>query len=145
MRPVLAAYGDALMAVWLDKRDFLSGYDVYGAISLDQGVQFGANVKVQDSFGDSIAQWHPALAGNRRGDLAIAWDDDRDGSSDIWLTWPQDKGYAENAAPAAGPAAQTDPVLALDEAGNLHLAWLEKDGAGNIRLMYNLGRPASNK
>lgn len=149
MRPVLAAYGQHLMAVWLDKRDFLSGYDVYGAVSPDQGLHFGANVKVQDSFGDSIAQWRPAIAGNQRGDLAIAWDDDRDGSADIWLTWPQDKAlgsaYAENAAAAAGPNQQTDPALALDDAGNLHLAWLERDATGVIRLMYKLGRPKTEK
>ncbi len=117
MRPALAAYGDKLLAVWLDKRDFLSGYDVYGAVSADGGRTFGKNRKIQDSFGDAIAQWHPAAAGNRRGDLAVVWDDDRDGSADLWLTWPQGEGYAENTAPAAGPAQQTDPALALDEAG----------------------------
>jgi hypothetical protein len=143
MRPALAAYGDHRMAaVWLDKRDFLSGYDVYGAFSADGGGQFGVNLKIQDSFGDAIAQWHAAVAGNRLGQLAIAWDDERDGSADIWLSWPTSAGFAENVAPAvaSGPGAQSDPALFLDDAGTLHLAWLERDPEGHSRLRYARGR-----
>lgn len=144
MRPALARYGSNLAVVWLDKRDFLSGYDVYGAISEDQGNNFGANQKLQDSFGDAIAQWHVGVTGNPQGGLAVAWDDDRDGSSDIWLTWPREGGFAENAAPppASGPAKQTDPVVWLDQAGNLHLAWIEYAETGT-RIRYALGRAKS--
>ncbi|MBI5329484.1 MAG: exo-alpha-sialidase [Betaproteobacteria bacterium] len=171
MRPALAAFGPDLAVVWLDKRDFLSGYDVFGAVSRDQGSSrspgrpkndlapvgggsgavpepgaqwtFGKNAKLQDSFGDAIAQWHVAAAGNPGGALATAWDDDRDGSADIWLTWPQGEGYAENIAPppAAGPAKQTDPALWLDEAGNLHLAWIERGDKETSSLRYSVGRP----
>lgn len=145
MRPVLAGFGEGrLAAVWLDKRDFLSGYDVYAALSDTGGLSYGADGKVQDSFGDAIAQWHAAVAGNARGDLAIAWDDDRDGTQDIWLTWLKPDGrYADNVAPgpASGPGAQTDPVLALDGQGRLHLAWIERDTEGLSRLRYAWGWP----
>lgn len=144
MRPAIAAFGaDGMAIAWLDKRDFLSGYDVYAAVSDKAGAGFGANRKVQDSFGDAIAQWHAAIAGNRRGQLVIAWDDDRDGTPDIWLSWPTATGFSDNlaASPAAGPGAQTDPVLDLDGAGNLHLAWVERDDTGESRLRYSLGRP----
>jgi hypothetical protein len=143
MRPALAAYGaSSLATVWLDKRDFLSGYDVYASLSQDNGKVFGANQKAQDSFGDAIAQWHATAAGSARGDLVIAWDDDRDGTSDIWLTWPTASGFAENIAPppAAGPYNQTDPVMALDELGNLHLAWIERGEGESSRLRYSLGK-----
>jgi hypothetical protein len=143
MRPAIAGHGDGLVsAVWLDKRDFLSGYDVYSARSTDGGAHYGADTKVQDSFGDAIAQWHAGIAGNRRGDLAIAWDDTRDGSPDIWLSWPEGAGWADNVAPAlaSGPGAQSDPALALDEAGDLHLAWIERDTEGRSRLRYAIGR-----
>ncbi len=146
MRPALTAFGaDNLAAVWLDKRDFLSGYDVYAALSDDGGISFGKNLKVQDSFGDAIAQWHAGVAGNTRGDLAVAWDDERDGSADVWLTWPTPAGFAENVAPgpAAGPGNQADPVVALDAQGNLHMAWIERDPEGRSRLRYSLGRPVS--
>jgi hypothetical protein len=143
MRPALAACGAAcLAAVWLDKRDFLSGYDVYASLSQDNGKTFGADLKAQDSFGDAIAQWHATAAGNDRGDLAIAWDDDRDGTPDIWLTWKTVAGFAENLAPppAAGPGSQSDPVMALDELGNLHLAWTERGEGESSRLRYSLGK-----
>ena len=139
MRPSLAAYGDNnIAAVWLDKRDFLSGYDVYAALSTDGGKTYGKNQKAQDSFGDTYAQWHASAAGNRKGDLVIAWDDDRDGTSDIWLTWLTPNGFAENVSPAvaAGSGNQNDPVLALDEVGNLHLAWIERNAEGISRIRY---------
>lgn len=142
MRPALARFGSRLMAVWLDKRDFLSGYDVYGSFSEDQGQSFGADLKVQDIFGDAIAQWHATVAGNPQGGLVVAWDDDRDGTADIWLTSPNNGGFAENMAPppASGPLQQSNPALAMDTAGHLHLVWIEATEAGT-RLRYARGRP----
>lgn len=143
MRPTLTAFGRGRLAlVWLDKRDFLAGYDVYAALSDDGGVRFGDNVKVQDSFGDAIAQWHAAVAGNTKGDLVVAWDDDRDGNSDIWLTWLTPQGFVENVSPPPthGKDSQTDPAVALDAAGNLHLVWIERDRNDNSRIRYVFGK-----
>ena len=147
MRPALAAFGGRLAATWLDKRDFLSGYDVYAAMSDDGGARFGKDGKAQDSFGDAIAQWHVAAAGNRRGDLTIAFDDERDGTPDIWLTRLTPSGFGENfTLPAAsGPGRQSDPAVALDEAGTLHLAWIEQSADGASRLVYTTLAPAGNK
>jgi hypothetical protein len=139
MRPVLAAYAGNLATVWLDKRDFLSGYDVYADLG---GKTPRKNIKVQDSFGDAIAQWHPVATGNGRGELVVAWDDDRDGTSDIWLSWLTPQGeFAENVAPppAAGPHRQTDPAIALEGTGELHLAWVEREPSGRSSVRYSLG------
>lgn len=140
MRPAVASFGTRFAAAWLDKRDFLSGYDVYAALS--EGKGFARDQKAQDSFGDAIAQWHVAAAGNGRGDLVIAWDDDRDGSSDLWLTRLTGNGYGENFTfpETSGPARQTDPAVALDNAGQLHLAWIERpaDSDGPTRLRYGV-------
>jgi hypothetical protein len=140
MRPALAAFGGRLAAAWLDKRDFLSGYDVYAALSGHdaESLHFAKDQKAQDSFGDAIAQWHVAAAGNNQGELVIAWDDDRDGSADIWLTRYNGTTYGENFSlpNASGPGQQSDPAIALDAAGNLHLAWIERNEAGLSRLRY---------
>jgi len=140
MRPVLAPFGNRLAAAWLDKRDFLSGYDVYAALTGKDGdgMRFGKDQKAQDSFGDAIAQWHVAAAGNARGELILAWDDERDGTADIWLTRLTAAGYGENFTlpAAAGPGQQSDPAIALDAAGNLHLAWIERGEDGASRLRY---------
>ena len=144
MRVALASFGkQGVAAVWADKRDFLSGYDVYAGFSQDRGVGFGPNQKVQDSFGDSTPQWHPAVAGNGVGLVAVAWDDDRDGTPDVWLSWPADSGWGGDfAVPgASGPGVQADPALALDDAGNLHLVWVEKDEMnGPSRIRYVRGK-----
>ena len=143
MRPALAPFGHArIAAVWLDKRDFLAGYDVFAALSENDGAHFGDNIKAQDSFGDAIAQWHAAVAGNQRGDLVVAWDDDRDGNADIWLTWLAPQGFVENSSPspAHSPASQTDPVVALGPTGDLHLAWIERSQDDSSRIRYLFGR-----
>jgi hypothetical protein len=76
------------------------------------------------------------------GDLVIAWDDDRDGTADIWLTRLTATGASQNYSEnftlpeASGPGAQSDPAIALDAAGNLHLAWIDRDAEGMTRLRY---------
>jgi hypothetical protein len=143
MRAALARLDEKRVGiVWMDKRDFLSGYDIYAAFSDDGGRKFGKNQKAQDSFGDTIAQWHPAIAAGP-GAVAVAWDDERDGTSDVWLTWKEGDAWADNVAPkdAAGPGAQSDPSIALDEQGNLHLVWIDRQEAnGPTRVRYLRGR-----
>ena len=144
MRVALAAEaGNSVAAVWSDKRDFLSGYDVYAAFSTDGGAHFGANQMVQDSFGDNIPQWHPAIASDRRGKLAVVWDDNRDGTPDIWLAWPTASGWSDNVnvPGAAGAGVQSDPSITMDSLGNLYLVWLEKQETdGSTRLRYEMGQ-----
>ena len=143
MRPTLSAWGkQGVAAVWLDKRDFLSGYDVYAA--LDGGERhFGRNLKVQDSFGDNMAQWHAKIIGDASGRLLAVWDDARDGTPDVWLAEWTGSAFGDNeAVPAAyGAGAQSDPVAALDEAGRLHLVWLERDEKRGTRIRYVRGEP----
>lgn len=127
-------------AVWMDKRDFLSGYDIYAALSSDGGASFGANEKAQDEFAAAQPQWHPAVAVTRHGVVA-AWDDPRDGSPDIWLaTRRGDDQWSDDTSPpgAHGPGAQEHPVL-LWHGGLLHLAWLHRDENG-AQVRYMQGR-----
>lgn len=143
MRAALARQDEQrLVMVWLDKRDFLSGYDVYAAFSMDGGRSFGKNQKVQDGFGDNIAQWHPAIAA--QGDRIIAaWDDDRDNTADLWLSWPEADGWSDDMkfAGASGPGMQSHPGVAIDEHGDVHVVWLDKaDLDGPTRLRYAHGR-----
>jgi hypothetical protein len=131
-RVALAVCGEAcVVAVWLDKRDFLSGYDIYAALSDDGGKRFGKNEKVQDEFGSNISQWHAAV-GAGKGHVIAVWDDDRDETADIWLSWREAEGWsADIAVPgASGPAQQSSPAITLDDEGNLHLVWLHRDAEG---------------
>ncbi|MHB1083605.1 MAG: hypothetical protein ACYCZA_02025 [Thiobacillus sp.] len=141
MRPTLTSWGKQGVAVaWLDKRDFLSGYDVYAA--LDDGARhFGKNIKVQDSFGDNMVQWHAQIVGDASGRLLALWDDARDGTPDVWLAEWNGEVFGDNeAVPAAsGSGAQSDPVAAIDGLGRLHLVWLEHDEKSGTRIRYVRG------
>ena len=138
MRPTLTAWGaQGVVAVWLDKRDFLSGYDVYAAF--DPGTRrFGPNLKVQDSFGDNMAQWHAQIVGGADGRLLALWDDARDGSPDVWMADWDGAAFGDNVAvpAAAGPSVQSDPAATLDAAGVLHVVWLEQDEQSGTRVRY---------
>jgi len=138
MRPTLTGWGEkGVVAAWLDKRDFLSGYDVYAAF--DPGTRtFGRNLKVQDSFGDNMAQWHALIVGDGAGRLVSLWDDARDGTPDVWLSeWEGDAFGEDTAVPAAhGPGGQSDPVATLDASGALHGVWLDRDEAAGTRIRY---------
>ncbi len=130
-------------AVWLDKRDFLEGYDVYAGFARD-AARFGKNEKVQDEFGNNISQWHAAIATDAAGRAAVAWDDDRDGNADVWLAWPRATGqWSENLAVpvASGPGQQSSPAIAFDADGDLHLAWIERAVPdASTRLRYATGK-----
>ena len=146
-RAAVTTYGgDRLAAAWMDKRGFRTGYDIYAAVSGENGQAFGKNEQVQDEFGNEIAQWHAAIAGNAKGMLVAAFDDNRDDNYDIQLavrgadgTW----GANFSPPPAAGAGDQTHPAMALDDGGALHLVWLERDTDGApTRLLYSIGRAA---
>jgi len=138
MRPTLTAWGEqGIAAVWLDKRDFLSGYDVFAAFDLGTR-RFGKNIRVQDNFGDNMAQWHALVVGDASGRLVALWDDARDGTPDVWLSeWAGEAFGDDLAVPAAaGPGGQSDPVATLDAAGALHVVWLDRDEAAGTRIRY---------
>jgi len=144
-RVALARHGArGVAAVWLDKRNFLEGYDVFAGFAPD-GARFGRNQKVQDDFGNAVSQWHAALAADAAGRVAVMWDDDRDGSADLWLAWPTGAGrWSENLVVpgASGAGQQASPAIAFDAGGNLHCLWVERAAPGEpTHLRYAVGRP----
>jgi len=144
MRVTLAATAnDQVAAAWLDKRNPRYGYSVYGDLSLDDGRTFGPNDKIQDPSAGTTAQWHPSIAGHGSGLVVIAWDDARRGNPDIWLSWYDGDEWSADTAPpgASGADSESDPTVALDEAGNIHLAWIRRHPHnGPSRILYALGR-----
>jgi hypothetical protein len=131
-----------LLAVWADKRKYWEGYDIYAAGYLGGG-RFGPNISVQDEFGDFARQWHAAVAGNADGRLVVAWDDEREGNSDVMLSWSEDGEWSEDLElpNASGAGQQTHPSIVMDAEGNLHVAWIERaETNGPTRVRYQFGR-----
>ncbi len=150
MRVSLAsADGEQAIAVWADKRNFRSGYDVFAAVRPAGSADFGANEKVQDGFADLVAQWHPEISAGRIGSrplVAAVWDDDREGTPDIWLSWRIEEQWSDDleVPGASGRGVQVEPAIALDASGRMHLAWVEKehiDGPSRIRYLWGDPNP----
>jgi hypothetical protein len=141
-RVALAGYGgDQLLAVWADKRDFREGYDIYAA-SYRSGQGFDANQRVQDDFGGVARQWHPTVTGHADGRLLVAWTDEREGTADILLSEYRDGEWSDDLAlpGASGPGQQSQPSMVLDDAGRLHIAWVERDAPdATTRVRYITG------
>lgn len=131
-RAALTTFDKYVAAVWSDKRNFRFGYDVFAAFARHSG-RFGENQLVQDGFAEGYEQWHPTIAG-MNGELAVAWDDDRDGDSDIWLSYYTGDGWSDDIAVpgASGPGLQTHPSLAMDKSSGIHLVWVHRDKEGGL-------------
>jgi len=150
MRVALASDGQhKLVASWLDKRNFAEGYDVYAAFSQDGGKSFRANEKVEDMLGANQAQWHAVSAMDSQGNAIVAWDDQRDGNPDVWLSGYQAGGWSDDDSPEAAhtAASQTHPAIAFDQQGRLHLVFLSsEDGKATLRyLMVTSGTADSGR
>ena len=137
-RVALTARDDRVAAVWMDKRDYQSGYDVFAALSDDGGRSFGANEMVQDLFGAEIPQWHPAVAVDPEGLPLAVWDDPREDTPDVWMSWRASGGWSDDVevAPAYGPGAHTRPAAAFGPDGRLHIVWITRTEDGLSRLGY---------
>jgi hypothetical protein len=143
-RVALAAHGDRrVLAVWADKRDFREGYDIYSADYVE-GRGFGENKRVQDDFGGVARQWHPSPAGDKEGNLVVAWTDEREGNSDVYYSVYDDGEWSEDLSMpgAAGAGEQGHPSIILDSKGILHVVWVERDQRnGPTRIRYMSARP----
>jgi len=129
MRPALARDNDVVLAVWLDKRGRVdSAYDVFAAFSHDGGRQFGADGEVGDGFARNQPQRNPVPLVLANGRYAVVWDDPRDGSADLWISWRTAARWSDDQAiaVAAGAGEQLSPAAAVDELGQLHLAWVDR-------------------
>jgi len=142
-RVALASDGkQRVAAVWMDKREFMGGYDIYAAVSDDGGRTYGPNEKAQDMFGDNQPQWHPAIAVSAAGQVVAVWDDPRDGTPDLWLSWRKGSEWSDDLSvkPASGPGSQASPAMAFDAKGRLHLVWVGPARGGGERVWYSRGR-----
>jgi len=142
-RVSLAAYGeDEIVAAWMDKRRSNTGYGIFAAFGSEDA--FGPNEKVHGSKGDLQPHYNPATSGNQDGVFIVAWDDFRNGHSDIWISSYNDDGeWSKDFAPppASGKGEQTHASVALDQQGNLHLVWIERESVDTAtRLWYSLGK-----
>lgn len=128
-----------LVLAWLDKRGSRSGYKVYASVNRSlKDNDWKVNQKVQDEFGDFTPQWNIALSDSATDRIVAAWSDSREETPDIWIAdyqgglWDED----QLVDPAGTENSETDPSLAIDAGGRLHLIWLVAEENVGQRILY---------
>jgi hypothetical protein len=143
MRAALASdKNNIVTAVWMDKRNWRSGYDVFADISTDGGKTFNKDEIVQDMFAENVPQWHATITmHSQKNIVAVAWDDTRNDNPDIFYSLRVNNEWSEDyeLPGAAESGAQTHPSIVFDDRGILHAIWLD-NASGWMRLMYTRSR-----
>jgi hypothetical protein len=134
---------DKVFAAWADKRDFRDGYDIWGTVYRSDKQAFGPNEKVQDDFSGLSKQRYATVDSLPNGMLVVAWSDEREGHADLMLSWREADEWSDDwpIPVASGEGHQSNPSIALDSQGHLHVAWVERETVGGVtRLKYAMGR-----
>ena len=136
--------------VWTDARNwYTTGWDIYFAASLDGGLSFGTNVRVNDDDARGnqgfpfckSGQGTPSLAIDLEGGIHIVWEDFRnqwfapnwrapEDLRDIYYAFSKDgkqftKNVRVNYVPNATIADCSDPQIAIDSNDNLKIVWFD--------------------
>ena len=129
--PDLAVGADgSIHVVWQDDRNGDS--DVYFSKSIDDGLTFSADVRVNDDAG-ATNQDLPSIAVGAGGNIYVVWRDWRNGNSDIFFSKSTDGGSTFGDGILNDNDVEVDdypfsamhdyPVVAVDGAENISVAW----------------------
>jgi hypothetical protein len=151
--PALAANRKQLFLAWADFRNYQ--WDVYSARSLDGGLSWLENVRVDDSQLFERVNERPSVAIDRTGTVHVAWTDlrERQPDTNVFYARSTDRGltFSTNAQlddSKAGfdpntdtPSNQWYPSLAVDT-GQLFAAW-QDNRLGNNDVFFSRGSGSS--
>jgi len=134
IRPAAAVDDTGIVhVVWEDYRDDPERGNIYSARSIDGGRTFQQDVMVDAAITTSTHQANPALATAGDGRVQVVWEDYRDFSdhANIYTSTSTDRGktfgedlIVDGPTPTSGP--RTNPAIAVDERGVVHLVWQER-------------------
>ena len=115
------------MVVWSDDRNGQA--DIYGRYFDWVGSFNAAAFRINDDTG-SARQLNPCVTVDRLGYFAVAWQDERNGSSDIYLQrftspWLQQKPNIK-VNDNTPTAYQTQPAMAMNETGDFAIVWQDR-------------------
>ncbi|NIN65948.1 MAG: hypothetical protein GTO63_14900, partial [Anaerolineae bacterium] len=116
-------------SVWLDNR--LGDWSIFSTRSVDGGISFKPNVRVDVGGSKSLTGTVPRLAAHEGGFLASVWTDWTPSLSDrdIYIAASRDRGVSFEGAFRVdqGPAGsdQVSPSVAVDEVGRAYVIWAD--------------------
>jgi len=123
--PAIAIDGDRVHVVWYDDRH--GAYDVFLATSRDAGGHFEAPVRIGSGRAGAAYSAVPTVAA-ADGRVHVAWEDSRDGASDIYAACSDNAGASFqdeqrlDTADAAGLTSSFMPQLRAD-GGHVYALW----------------------
>ena len=124
--PSLAVGPDGIVGVaWNENRR--KNDDVYFTLSHDNGTTFSKNRKANDDEGNAV-QSHPTIAISPDGLVVIAWQDFRNGNSDIYMMRSEDGGKTfspnQKLNDDSGTSPQVSPSVAIT-GKTVFIAWAD--------------------
>ncbi|UCE37654.1 MAG: BNR-4 repeat-containing protein [Thermoplasmata archaeon] len=139
-KPVIAVDSNGVVyAVWHDARSG-TNWDIYSAYSSDGGATWNhPNVEVSNDTTNSF-QLNPTIAVDSNGIIYSAWEDQRDGDSDIYFAKSEDGGMTWSKPNKRVNTYATDnesynPSIAVDSNDNVYLVW-EDNRDGNLDIYF---------
>jgi hypothetical protein len=131
--PQIAAVGNDVYVAWFDAAH--GAYDIFVAASHDGGETFGAPVRVDGGEeGEAYSAW-PRIVAESGGVVYVAWEDSRDGLSDVYFAASYDGGrtFSERRLDVGddpGAADSFSPRLAAAD-GVVYVVWHDdRSGVG---------------
>jgi parallel beta-helix repeat protein len=131
---------------WKDERLSAGNPDIYFARSLNGGVTFESNIRVNDVT--TGTQDSPRIAVSRNGDIYVVWTDWRDGNGDIYFAKSNDGGMNFGPNIRVNDDAlivnQIRPSIATDSSQNVYVVWEDpRNGNSDIYFARSTNRGAS--
>jgi hypothetical protein len=129
-----------LYVAWADNRE--GEYHIYLSASADFGRTWSTEVQLDASKAKGRPSVAPILAADASGRVYAAWQDARHGGWDIYLNTSSDYGRSWRTADVrlnTGPPGEAEaqfPQIALDQKGNVAVAWQEDRGADQEEGIY---------
>lgn len=124
--PAISTDGNGNFVItWFDYRN--GDWDIYAQRYSSDGTALGNNFKVNDEEESAFLHVPPSISMDSSGNFVIAWSDDRNGDSDIYLQRYLSDGTAEGSNfkvnDDEGSAGQVFPSIEADGSGNFVIAW----------------------
>ncbi len=144
--PEVAARGDDVCVVWHDARDD-PYFNIYGAVSHDQGQTFGPTGDILISDGaNNTEQSRPDVVYLDDGRILVIWQDRRSGDYDVrGAVSTGSTSFSASFLISDGPSNrdQSDPRLAIDSRGFVSVTWRDNRPLSGSLIGYHIFRTTS--
>ena len=123
---------EVIYIVWNDSRNLYkkNGRDVFMARSFDKGNSFEPEIKINDAkIPAAFEYFYPTITARGKGHVAIAWEDSREGTYDVYLTRSDNGGSSFRPSwrlNSAERGSQSVPDIVMDGMGHVHCTWRDK-------------------